>query len=157
MARIASPPAAGVSVATASKALNDTGLTALAYHAGMDPDARREVERRFQTDDGLIVCATVAFGMGIDKPDVRFVAHLDLPISLGRTLAYAGSVWGFTHGGPEEAYFDSLTIFIALMLVGRWAQEHILERNRNAILESTGVEALSCRRQRWTLWVSPQW
>lgn len=76
----------------------------------------------------------------------RRVAHLDLPISLGMTLAYAGSVWGFLHGGPEEAYFDSLTIFIALMLIGRWAQEHILERNRNTLLESSGAENLTVKR-----------
>ncbi len=76
----------------------------------------------------------------------RRVAHLDVPISLGMVLAYAGSVWGFFTGGPEDAYFDSLTIFIALMLVGRWAQEHILERNRNALLDSSGAENLTVKR-----------
>lgn len=76
----------------------------------------------------------------------RRVAHLDLPISLGMILAYSGSVYGFLTGGPEHAYFDSLTIFIALMLVGRWAQEHILERNRNALLESSGAENLTVKR-----------
>jgi len=78
----------------------------------------------------------------------RRVAHLDLPISLGMTLAYLGSVWGFLAHGPEDAYFDSLTIFIALMLVGRWAQEHILERNRNALLDSSGAENLTVKRLR---------
>ena len=62
----------------------------------------------------------------------RRVLHLDVPIALGMVLAWGGSVWGFLTGGPEHAYFDSLTVFIALMLVGRWAQEHILQRNRNA-------------------------
>jgi Cu2+-exporting ATPase len=76
----------------------------------------------------------------------RGVAHLDLPISLGMTLAYSGSVYGFLTGGPEAAYFDSLTIFIALMLVGRWAQEHILERNRNTLLDSSGAENLTAKR-----------
>lgn len=76
----------------------------------------------------------------------RRVAHLDVPISLGMVLAYLGSIWGFLTGGPEEAYFDSLTIFIALMLVGRWAQEHILERNRNALLDSSGAENLTVKR-----------
>ncbi len=76
----------------------------------------------------------------------RRVAHLDVPISLGMILAYGGSVWGFFNGGPEEAYFDSLTIFIALMLVGRWAQEHILERNRNALLDSSGAENITVKR-----------
>ncbi len=78
----------------------------------------------------------------------RRVAHLDVPISLGMVLAYLGSIWGFLTGGPEEAYFDSLTIFIALMLVGRWAQEHILERNRNALLDSSGAENLTVKRLR---------
>lgn len=76
----------------------------------------------------------------------RRVAHLDVPISLGMILAYLGSVWGFLHGGPEDSYFDSLTIFIALMLVGRWAQEHILERNRNALLDSSGAENITVKR-----------
>jgi len=78
----------------------------------------------------------------------RRVLHLDVPIALGMTLAWAGSVWGFLRGGPEQAYFDSLTVFIALMLVGRWAQEHILERNRNALLESSGAEHLIVKRVR---------
>ena len=76
----------------------------------------------------------------------RRVLHLDVPISLGMTLAYAGSVWGFLTGGPELAYFDSLTVFIALMLVGRWAQEHILERNRNSLLDASGAESLTVKR-----------
>jgi Cu2+-exporting ATPase len=76
----------------------------------------------------------------------RGVLHLDVPISLGMVLAYAGSTYGFLTGGPDHAYFDSLTIFIALMLVGRWAQEHILERNRNSLLESSGAENLTAKR-----------
>ncbi len=76
----------------------------------------------------------------------RRMLHLDVPIALGMCLAWAGSVWGFLHGGPEHAYFDSLTVFIALMLVGRWAQEHILERNRNSLLESSGAEHLVVKR-----------
>ncbi|MDX2475497.1 MAG: heavy metal translocating P-type ATPase metal-binding domain-containing protein [Candidatus Krumholzibacteria bacterium] len=76
----------------------------------------------------------------------RGVLHLDVPISLGMILAYAGSTYGFLTGGPENAYFDSLTIFIALMLVGRWAQEHILERNRNTLLESSGAENITVKK-----------
>jgi Cu2+-exporting ATPase len=78
----------------------------------------------------------------------RRVLHLDVPIALGMTLAWAGSVWGFLHGGPEHAYFDSLTVFIALMLVGRWAQEHILERNRNSLLDASGAENLLVKRMK---------
>jgi Cu2+-exporting ATPase len=76
----------------------------------------------------------------------RRVLHLDVPISLGMVLAYAGSTYGFLTGGPDHAYFDSLTVFIALMLVGRWAQEHILERNRNSLLETSGAENLTVKR-----------
>ena len=55
------------------------GLNALPYHAGLDADVRRRHHDRFLRDDGVVMVATIAFGMGIDKPDVRFVAHLDLP------------------------------------------------------------------------------
>ena len=59
--------------------LSNQGFKALAYHAGLPPEVRPERQRRFLTEEGTIVVATIAFGMGIDKPDVRFVAHLDLP------------------------------------------------------------------------------
>jgi len=62
--------------------LSAQGLTALAYHAGMDGETRRQHQERFQREDGVVIVATIAFGMGIDKPDVRFVAHLDLPKSI---------------------------------------------------------------------------
>ncbi|HEX5463755.1 MAG TPA: DNA helicase RecQ [Burkholderiales bacterium] len=58
------------------------GVTALPYHAGMEADARLRNQQRFLREDGIVMVATVAFGMGIDKPDVRFVAHLDLPRSI---------------------------------------------------------------------------
>lgn len=59
--------------------LRAEGLEALPYHAGLDADVRRANQDRFLREEGLIMVATIAFGMGIDKPDVRFVAHLDLP------------------------------------------------------------------------------
>ena len=59
--------------------LNAQGLEALPYHAGLDAAVRERHQRRFLREDGLVMVATVAFGMGIDKPDVRFVAHLDMP------------------------------------------------------------------------------
>lgn len=62
--------------------LGDNGLTALPYHAGLDWETRSQNQRRFTQEDDIIVVATVAFGMGIDKPDVRFVAHLDMPVSI---------------------------------------------------------------------------
>ena len=62
--------------------LNARGFTALAYHAGLPGDVRAACQSRFLREDGVIVVATIAFGMGIDKPDVRFVAHVDLPKSV---------------------------------------------------------------------------
>jgi ATP-dependent DNA helicase RecQ len=58
------------------------GVDAIPYHAGMETSERTANQMRFQRDDGVVVVATIAFGMGIDKPDVRFVAHLDLPKSI---------------------------------------------------------------------------
>ncbi len=62
--------------------LNENGIDAVPYHAGLDNRTRAANQSRFLREDGLIVVATIAFGMGIDKPDVRFVAHLDLPKSV---------------------------------------------------------------------------
>ncbi|MEU2257621.1 DNA helicase RecQ [Nocardia xishanensis] len=62
--------------------LNENGVGAVPYHAGLDHRTRAENQARFLREDGLVVVATIAFGMGIDKPDVRFVAHLDLPKSV---------------------------------------------------------------------------
>lgn len=62
--------------------LRENGLNAIPYHAGLSMDVREENQRRFTHEDNIIVVATVAFGMGIDKPDVRFVAHLDMPQSV---------------------------------------------------------------------------
>ena len=59
--------------------LNAEGIAALPYHAGLDAEVRRRHQDRFLRDEGVVMVATIAFGMGIDKPDVRFVAHLDLP------------------------------------------------------------------------------
>jgi ATP-dependent DNA helicase RecQ len=62
--------------------LTDSGIPAVPYHAGLDAATRAEHQARFLREEGLVVVATIAFGMGIDKPDVRFVAHLDLPRSV---------------------------------------------------------------------------
>jgi ATP-dependent DNA helicase RecQ len=59
--------------------LSDNGITALPYHAGLDAEVRQRHQDRFLREDGVVMAATIAFGMGIDKPDVRFVAHLDMP------------------------------------------------------------------------------
>jgi ATP-dependent DNA helicase RecQ len=62
--------------------LQQKGMRALPYHAGMEFEIRQKHQEMFQREEGVIMCATIAFGMGIDKPDVRFVAHLDLPKSI---------------------------------------------------------------------------
>jgi ATP-dependent DNA helicase RecQ len=62
--------------------LSENGITALPYHAGLDSGTRTAHQARFLREDGLVMVATIAFGMGIDKPDVRFVAHLDMPRSV---------------------------------------------------------------------------
>lgn len=62
--------------------LAEQGFNALPYHAGLDAEVRAHNQRRFLREDGIVMVATIAFGMGIDKPDVRFVAHIDLPKSL---------------------------------------------------------------------------
>ncbi|AJC57783.1 DNA helicase RecQ [Streptomyces sp. 769] len=70
------------SVEKTAQFLVDNGIDAVPYHAGLDARVRAENQARFLREDGLVVVATIAFGMGIDKPDVRFVAHLDLPKSV---------------------------------------------------------------------------
>ncbi|WP_328688265.1 DNA helicase RecQ [Streptomyces caniferus] len=70
------------SVEKTAQFLVENGIAAVPYHAGLDARTRAEHQSRFLREDGLIVVATIAFGMGIDKPDVRFVAHLDLPKSV---------------------------------------------------------------------------
>ncbi|MCA2211947.1 DNA helicase RecQ [Jidongwangia harbinensis] len=70
------------SVEKTAEFLSDQGIAALPYHAGLDAGTRAANQSRFLREDGLVMVATIAFGMGIDKPDVRFVAHLDLPKSV---------------------------------------------------------------------------
>jgi ATP-dependent DNA helicase RecQ len=70
------------SVEQTAEFLSAQGVTALPYHAGLDRQVRARNQSRFLREDGLVMVATIAFGMGIDKPDVRFVAHLDLPKSV---------------------------------------------------------------------------
>ncbi|MEM9794459.1 MAG: ATP-dependent DNA helicase RecQ, partial [Pseudomonadota bacterium] len=89
---------------TLAQALRDAGHQALHYHAGMDADDRRWAETRFQREDGLVVVATVAFGMGIDKPDIRFVIHADLPKSIEAYYQEIG------RAGRDGAPAETLTL-----------------------------------------------
>jgi ATP-dependent DNA helicase RecQ len=132
-----------------AKALRDEGHSACHYHGGMEADERRHVEERFATEDGLIVCATVAFGMGVDKPDIRWVAHADLPKSIEAYYQEIG------RAGRDGAAAETMTLYGSDDIRLRRAQidEGLAPPERrqadhgrlNALLGL--AEALGCRRK----------
>ncbi len=130
-------------------ALTQTGLTALAYHGGMDTETRRRHQERFLREDGVIMVATLAFGMGIDKPDVRFVAHLDLPRSIEGYYQETGRAG--RDGLPAQAWMAwgaQDVVQQRRMIDESEASEEFkrLARNRLDVLVGL-VEATTCRRQ----------
>jgi ATP-dependent DNA helicase RecQ len=134
---------------TLAQALGQAGHTACAYHGGMEADQRRHVEARFQQEDGLIVTATVAFGMGIDKPDIRWVAHADLPKSIeayyqeiGRAGRDGDPAETLTLFGPDDIRYRRQQIDEGLAPPERRAADH---GRLNALMGL--AEALKCRRQ----------
>ena len=90
---------------TLAQGLREKAHAACFYHGGMEAEERRRVEIRFQQEDGLIVVATVAFGMGIDKPDIRWVAHADLPKSIEGYYQEIG------RAGRDGAVAETLTLY----------------------------------------------
>ncbi|QUS36103.1 DNA helicase RecQ [Falsirhodobacter algicola] len=134
---------------TLARALEEAGHSAAHYHGGMDPEERRMVETRFQREDGLIVVATVAFGMGIDKPDIRWVAHADLPKTIegyyqeiGRAGRDGAPAETLTLYGPDDIRLRRSQIDESVAPPERRAADH---GRLNALLGL--AEAMSCRRQ----------
>jgi ATP-dependent DNA helicase RecQ len=129
--------------------LEAAGYPAVAYHAGLDGGLRKELLDRFLTEPDLIVVATIAFGMGIDKPDIRFVVHLDLPGNLEAYYQEIGRAG--RDGAPAEAImlygFDDIRRRRWLIENGTAtdAQKRVEHRRLDALLAFT--ETSGCRKQ----------
>lgn len=133
-----------------SAALRKAGHASAHYHGGMESEDRREVERRFQQEEGLIVAATVAFGMGIDKPDIRWVVHADLPKSIEAYYQEIGRAG--RDGAPAETLtlFGSDDIRLRRAQIDESAAPPERKKADNARLDALlGLaESLECRRAR---------
>ncbi|HLN23490.1 MAG TPA: DNA helicase RecQ [Patescibacteria group bacterium] len=129
--------------------LRSHGYNALPYHAGLDKDVRARNQDHFLKDDGVIMVATIAFGMGIDKPDVRFVAHLDLPKSLEAYYQETGRAG--RDGLPADAWMVYGLQDVARMRQmvedseGNEAKKRLDHRKLDSLLGY--CETTRCRRQ----------
>jgi ATP-dependent DNA helicase RecQ len=129
--------------------LQSKGVKAFAYHAGLDPQIRFEHQRRFLQEEDVVIVATIAFGMGIDKPDVRFVAHLDLPASMEAYYQETGRAG--RDGQPADAWMVySLADVVAMRKLqansdGAESFKRIQNRKLEALLGF--CETVECRRQ----------
>ncbi len=130
--------------------LRENGISALAYHAGMDTPIRSKHQSRFLREDGIIMVATIAFGMGIDKPDVRFVAHLDLPRSIEGYYQETGRAG--RDGLPADAWmaYGLQDVVQQRRMIEESEADITFKRMQSARLDAMlGLcETLTCRRVR---------